>query len=830
MTGQFWLDWSSLAVSLFNASLLIWLGLTVALNAERPRRERRERRALAATGSVATGGSVAAGGQPGAGWGTALIAASLLAGGLFFVAHSALLSYELNTVSRGLEFWWRLGWWPVIALPLAWYVLVLWYSGYWDDARTALHRRHRFGLWLGAAGLLLMVALVLFANPLPSLGPGARPSPSALLEIAGLPLLALAYPFYILLCMSLALDALLRPGPTGRLLGDLARRRARPWLAAGSALLVLVSLLVGWAIVWIFERLNADPTGPVLITPSLAATIGWADLTIASLIAAAVLMLGQSLVAYEVFTGKTLPRRGLLRFWGNAVVLAAGYGLVAGWSLTLHLRPTYIVLLSTGLLSLFYALFSWRSYVERERYMQQLRPFVASQRLYDHLLEQAQAQPGAGPTVADFAPDVAATQITFRALCRNVLDARLAYLVAVGPSAALAGPPLVYQAVDVGPSAALAGQPLVYQAAAVGPSAPLAGPPIVYQASAEAETSQLGPSLEAVTALVAASEQSFLAVELPEALGVHWALALRSERRPAAGDGLIGLLLLGDKLGGGLYTQEEIDIARAGGERLIDTLASAELARRLVVLQRQRLAESQVLDQRTRRVIHDDVLPQLHAALLYLHALPASATAPVAGVPATGVPATGVLDAAGPAAEAINLLAGAHRQLAELLRELPSGPEPEVARLGLFAALHRLAAGEFAHAFDAVSWQVDSQAEERAGRLPPLAAEVLFYAAREAMRNAARYGRRAGEPAQLNLAIRGAWNDQPGAARGLSLIVEDNGVGLNEPPPPDGERPGGGQGLALHSTLLAVVGGSLTIQSEPGLFTRVTLCLPAALN
>jgi signal transduction histidine kinase len=766
MTGQFFLDWSALAVSLFNASLLIWLGLTVALNAERPRRAR-------------------AAGQPGAGWGTALIAASLLLGGLFFVAHSALLTYDLNSVSLGLNFWWHLGWWPVIALPLAWYVLVLWYSGYWDDPHTALHRRHRFGLWLSTAGLLLMVGLVLFANPLPSLGPGARPNPNALLEIASLPLLALAYPLYILLCMSLALDALLRPGPTGRLLGDLARRRARPWLAAGSALLVLVSLLVGWAIVWVFQRFDANPALPVFITPDLARAVGWVDLTIASLIAVAVVLLGQSLVAYEVFTGKSLPRRGLLRFWGNAVVLAAGYGLVAGWSLTLHLRPTYIVLLSIGLLSVFYALFSWRSYVERERYMQQLRPFVASQRLYDHLLEQA--QPSAGAAVPELAPDAAAAQTTFRALCRNVLDARLAYLVAVGPSARLTGPPLVYQA------------------------------------AADAQLAPPGAGVEAVAAISAASEQAFLAVELPEAPGVHWAVALRNERQPAASAGLIGLLLLGDKLGGGLYTQEEIDIARAGGERLIDTLASAELARRLVVLQRQRLAESQVLDQRTRRVIHDDVLPQLHAALLHLHALPAPAGAAEVRVPATGVP-----DRAAPVAEAISLLAGAHRQLAELLRELPSGPEPEVARLGLFAALHRLATGEFAHAFDAVSWQVDPLAEEQAGRLPPLAAEVLFYAAREAMRNAARHGRRDGAPAALSLIIRAAWNDKPGPARGLSITVEDNGAGVLDNPgeAQDGERLGAGQGLALHSTLLAVVGGSLTIESEPGIFTRVTLCLP----
>jgi signal transduction histidine kinase len=780
MTGNFFLDWSALSVSLFNASLLIWLGLTVALNAERPRER---------------GGRL-----PGVGWGTPLIAASLLLGGLFFVAHSALLTYDLNTVSAGLNFWWHLGWWPVIALPLAWYVLVLWYSGYWDDPHTALHRRHRLGLWASLAGLLLMLGLVIFANPLPSLGAGIRPDASQPLAVAGLPLLGLAYPVYIFICMSLALDALLRPGPTGRLLGDLARRRARPWLAAGSALLVLVSLLVGWAIVWVLQALNAHPGQPLFIDAGLARAIGWADLLIGGLIAAAALMLGQALVAYEVFTGKTLPRRGLLRYWNNAVVLAAGFALLAGWSLTLHLRPTYIVLLSTGLLSVFYALFSWRSYAERERYMTQLRPFVASQGLYDHLLDQAQARPAltatngaaaadsdaqgaasahgaAGSAESAGSSEAAATYATFRALCRDVLDARLAYLIALGTSAPLAGPPLYYEN-----------------------GAPASPPPA---------------NLEAVAAQAAASAAPFMAVSLPETPGVHWAVPLRSERRPNTRAGLIGLLLLGDKVSSGLSTQEEIDIARAGGERLLDTLASAELARRLVVLQRQRLAESLLLDRRTRRVLHDDVLPQLHAALLYLHAMP---------VPADGQ------EAASPAAEPIRLLAGAHRRLAELLRELPAGPEPEVARLGLFDALRRLAAVEFSQSFDDIAWQIEPAAEEHAARLPGLAAEVMFYAAREAMRNAARHGRRAGAPAALNLIIAAAWAEPsaPPAARGLSLTIEDNGAGLAEQAAPASraERPGAGQGLALHGTLLAVVGGTLTITSDPGKFTRVVLCLP----
>lgn len=771
MTGLFFLDWSILSLSLFNASLMLWLAFTIALNAERP-------------GALAFRAS----GQPAPPWGTALISVSLLLGGLFFISHSAILTFDLNLVSRGLNFWWRIGWWPVLALPLAWYVLVLWYSGFWGDRATALHRRHRPWLRVVVALSLLLVLLVLFANPLPALGPLPRTSLLGPLSLGGVPLLILAYPLFIFVCVGLALDALLRPGPTGRMLGDQARRRARPWLASASGLLLAVSVLVAWVMLWLVRRLGASPAAPLVLDSALARTIAWFDLAIASLIGLALLLLGQALVAYEVFTGKTLPRRGLLRFWRNAVVLAAGYSLAAGWSLTLHLRSVYIVLLSAVLLSVFYALFSWRAYAERERYMRQLRPFVAGQPLYAHLLDQARAAPGsAGPAGApDGAPvgtaETAAATVTFRALCRDVLGTRLAYLVPLGPSAALAGTPLIY-------------------AEAGAPAPPASGLPALAALAGQAHSRHAAP----------------FAVDPAEAGGASLALPLWGQGGTGA-SGLLGLLLLGDKSDGGLYTQEEIDIARAGGERLIDALASAELARRLVVLQRQRLAESQVVDQRTRRVLHDDVLPQLHAALLHLHALPPAA------------------DGAGPAAEAQSLLAGAHRQLAELLRELPAGPLPAVDGLGLAGALRRLVDTEFSRAFDTVAWDVPPAAEARARTMPALAAEVVFYAAREALRNAARYGRGAAQSRPLHVVLR---LEDAGPA-GLVLTVEDDGPGLSPDPklralgifgpptlhPAPADTAGTGQGLALHGTLLAVVGGTLAVESEPGAFTRVRLTLP----
>ena len=47
-----------------------------------------------------------------------------------------------------------------------------------------------------------------------------------------------------LLCIGLALDALRRPEPSTRMMGEEARLRARPWLVAVSVALLLASLLV----------------------------------------------------------------------------------------------------------------------------------------------------------------------------------------------------------------------------------------------------------------------------------------------------------------------------------------------------------------------------------------------------------------------------------------------------------------------------------------------------------------------------------------------------------------------------------------------------------
>jgi signal transduction histidine kinase len=268
-----------------------------------------------------------------------------------------------------------------------------------------------------------------------------------------------------------------------------------------------------------------------------------------------------------------------------------------------------------------------------------------------------------------------------------------------------------------------------------------------------------------------------------------WAVPLWGER------GLIGVMLLGEKRDGSLYTEEEIEIARTVGERLIDTQSSAELARRLMALQRQRLAENRVLDQQTRRTLHDDILPQLHAAMLAL-----------AGGASTD--------------EAVNLLTDAHRRISALLREMPASPGMQVERQGLITALRQLVERELGGSFDGVTWHISPEAESHVHDVSTMAAEIAFYAARETMRNAARHGRGGDAKRELHLTVEITWSD------GLRVVIEDDGVGMGG----EGASGGSGQGLAMHGTMKAVVGGSLETESVPGRYTRVVLTIPSPLT
>jgi Histidine kinase-, DNA gyrase B-, and HSP90-like ATPase len=767
MNPLYILDWAIIAVSFFNTIILIWLGLTVLLNADRRR------------------------------WGTWAAGGGFLLSGLFFIGHSAIVGRVIGTFEPEMEFWWRLSWLLVAGAPYMWYLVVLAYTGVLESGR---HRG-----WLLTVTLLGLsaVALLALSDPLPTYQAIVDRTPVTVFSLAGIPVVVLVYPVYSMLCFTLSFSALRRPAASGRFMGDLARRRARPWLVAASLVLLVVSLSIGAAAAWFLLSVQSRP--PALFFLRMLPPLMGFDLFIAGMVAVVIVLTGQAIVSYEIFTGKALPRGGLLHFWRQTLIVAAGYGTLIAATLSIppitEIDPIYQLLLATVLMTVFLALLIWRSYAERERGMDRLRPFVASQRIYERLLRQA-----ALPDIDVSAP--------FRALCEDVLGARVAYLAALGPLAPLVGPGLTFPD-DRRPTTD--DRPLAEDRRSRMDDRPpsILDPrsSILDPRSSNALPSFMPSALAGLATEFRSPQMMCVALDPARYGGAVWAVPLWSER------GLIGVLLLGEKRDGGLYTQEEIEIARAAGERLIDTQASAEMARRLMALQRQRLAESQVVDRRARRVLHDDVLPRLHAALLMLSA-PAMTTdhrpPTTSNEPIYGEPSVAAVDSM-PAVVA--LLADIHRQIANLLHAMPAAAAPEVARLGLIGALRQAVDGELASAFDSVTWRVEPEAEQAARVISALNAEVAFYAAREAIRNAARYGRD-GDPArQLHLIIVVARRG------GLEIAIEDDGVGMGAAHASD---QGSGQGLGLHSTMMAVVGGALTAESAPGAYTRVTLALPDA--
>ncbi len=655
--------WFIIAISLFNLILLLWLGLTVLLNADRRRNS----------------------------LGVWLAGGGLLMGEAFFICHTAIVGLNFHAVSPQLFAWWRSLWISIIATPFAWYVAMLWYAGMHRtsfstdrgrDSGGEVFRRHLPWFIVTVLFGLGLIGLHFLTESL--LSQGMRLS--AGLAVAGLPSQVLLYPFFSLLCIVLSLDALHHPGVPTRMMGELARRRAQPWVVGASLVLLAVSILVAGIIGWLVFSNGQHPM--VITSRAFKVTMAVLDLAVISLIALAVILIGQAVVAYQIFTGLTLPRRALLLQWRRVLLLASGFSLLMAADLVLKDPPIYLLILATMLMVGFIALVGRGSYLERERYFELLRPFLAGQRIYDALLAGAAA------------PEMNA-ETPFRALCAEVLDARVGYLTAIGSLSPLSGAPLAY---------------------------PEDAPPL--------------PPLNELVARSNNPETVCLALEAQQYGGAVWAVPLWHDRR------LIGLLLLGEKHDGGLYTREEMEMARAGGERLLDLRASAGIARRLMALQRQRLAETRVVDHRTRRLLHDEILPRLHAAMLTVSAEQQTPEMH----------------------DGLQQLAEVHRAISELLRDIPSAL-PEVMRLGLLGALRQMIEHECTGAFDAVGWEVTAEAERRAHILAPLAAEVTFYAAREAVRNAARYARGEESARVLHLCIRAD------ATEVLRLQIEDDGIG-----------------------------------------------------
>ena len=161
-------------------------------------------------------------------------------------------------------------------------------------------------------------------------------------------------------------------------------------------------------------------------------------------------------------------------------------------------------------------------------------------------------------------------------------------------------------------------------------------------------------------------------------------------------------------------------------------------------------------------------------------------------------------------------LTQAHRRISTLVREMSNAAPTRLDSEGLAAALRSALDHDFRDNFDRIAWQAEPEAVERAKQLPLFASEVIFYAAQEAIRNAARHGRggNAQRPLHLEVAVR--------QNAGLQIVIGDDGVGRNA----THVNAESGSGLRFHSAMLAVIGGTLSVEDRSGGGTQVVIEAP----
>ncbi len=333
------------------------------------------------------------------------------------------------------------------------------------------------------------------------------------------------------------------------------------------------------------------------------------------------------------------------------------------------------------------------------------------------------------------------------------------------------------------------------------------------------------------------------------------------------GRGTVALMRLGPRLDGVSYTSSDLEIARACGLRILDAVGEFATAQAVASLARRRGLEAELTAALPRRVLHDDVLPRLHLAMLRLEAQRArlraqpiaqpiaQPVAPGRSAPASGAPgemSETVGDTVGDEIGAVVAELGrAHRDLAALMRAAPMASARRLEH-GFTGALRGALDGEFRGAFDEVAWDTPDGAVAAADALPPVVADLLLSATLEAVRNAGRHARGDDLHRRLRLHVRLLAD-----AETVTTQVSDNGVGLASPAGSAGSATQAGEpgaalagglagsvgaragvsavgaagarsGLLTHSALMTLAGGSLGVRGGEDGGAVVTIRVPRA--
>src|SRR5713226_3780486 len=767
-----------LALSIFNLIAFLWLAITVWLNGDR-------RSGIARLGVVGLGLSA-----------------------LFFFIHALLISSPLTPTSGVSlqEFLWHLIWLPALGVPYIWFAIGLYYAALINKAW-----RKRRPLLLAISGILgcsILILLVLnqstftyvgtlrliaFSDALNDLGA------SVFSSVVLLPVLFLCYftfcaigPWFTLGRVTRLLRALWyaltkrQVGMSGlrRALVDafwddptdvelleeplLSWHLARPGLLLAALLMAVLTTTLGILVIqsvanWV--QFGHHLPIPATVEPSIPVGSSLVDrfplnLTVLDLsangaVALVILLIGYSIVRHGILIERSLARRGFFEQWRGIVIVATATAIFIVFLVNFTNSSPGALLLITSLATVAYALFTWSSYTAHDRYIALLGPFVRSTSLR-HWLNTNQQK-----TEQDL-------ENLFFHLCHDVLAVRFAYLTIMAGSVRRN---------------------------------------FSYRWPVETMLELVLPKKgnEPVDGLSSRSriKEDGIAPEAPKRVHITlhgqpmicWVLPIYDEL------GLVATLYLGPREDGGAFTDEDMNLAHACGQRILDTLGDHEAMQAVAGLLRRRIVDVKLLGAQQRRVLHDEILPQMHLALLRLETLRSHSD-------------QAALD------EAVGMISDAHRRLAAMMRATYPGVPHRLERDGMMPAIRAMLEQDFQNAFDEVEWRVSDETAARIDEVvPPAIAELIFAAVQEALRNAARHARGADVHRRLRLTFKASCSPH------LEVIVADDGVGITSE---NSSTTGTGGGLLTHGALLAIAGGSLTVKSAPGEGVTVRILLPAA--
>ena len=778
----------AIALATFNLIAYLWLAFTVWLNGDR--------QSMIARVGV-TGLGLAA---------------------LFFFIHTLLIASPLSEtsgiVNNGIL--WHLIWLPALGVPYFWFIIGLHYAALMNPR---WHTR-RPPLLIASAMLGLCVLLLLLLNKstftfndtILLLGYSVVKEGDVSHILSPLFILPVLFLFYVAFC---AIGPWFTPKRIARIVCvlwhtiwrrpriQIVRRElteafwndqvqidqldepalswhlARPGLLIAALLMLGLTLSlgilgVGAMIHWLdlFEH-GITPQPPATLT-ILPLNLLLLDIYAMGSVALIVLLIGYSIVRHGILIERPLARRGFFEQWRGIVIVAATIAIFIASLASLTRSSLGGMLAITSIATGTYALFTWSSYTAHDRYTILLKPFLRSTNIR-HWLN------------TDIHKTEQGMEALFFHLCQDVLEVQAALLVV------LAGP--VRRSFDYRWSLLKWPEDLIDQPLSITTPLPSENSSIYETANAD-HMQNIGNK-----ELQNQKKRSYrLRMTLHGKAVICWVMPIYDDL------GLVANLYLGPREDGGVLTDEDMELAQACGQRILDTLRDHEAMLTVASLLRRRVVDVKLMGAQTRRVLHDEILPMLHLALLRLETV-----RPAISPQSDGKAQNALTDA-------IGSISTAHRQLATMMRTMATSAPHQLERDGLIDAIRTMIVQDFQQSFDDVIWQVSDEAARCIDDVvPPAIAEIIFAAVQEILRNAARHAR--GNDVHRHLVLKLEAHCDPH----VEIIITDDGVGIVSA---SSSTTGTGGGLITHSALLAIAGGSLTVKTTPGAGVEVHIFLP----